>query len=96
VFEDGIEGNIKLMEHVKTYFNNLISNSPIITISIVTCFGYLFAYQYEIGTAKYYNIPDYLVQIDLLQVILNAVLMYIQYFQVCHSAKGNTQPRQHR
>jgi hypothetical protein len=68
------------MEQVKTYFNNLISNSPIITISIVTCFGYLFAYQYEIGAAKYYNIPAYLVQIDLLQVILNAVLTYITVF----------------
>jgi hypothetical protein len=59
-------GNIKLMEHVKTYFNNLISNSPLITIPIVTYFGYLFAYQHELGTAKYYNISEYLAQLDLL------------------------------
>jgi hypothetical protein len=68
------------MEHIKAYFNNLLSNSPLLTISIITCFGYLFAYQYEIGAAKYYSIPSYLVQIDLLQVILNAVLMYITVF----------------
>ena len=68
------------MEHVKTYFNNLISNSPLITIPIVTYFGYLFAYQHELGTAKYYNISEYLVQLDLLQVILYAVLIYMFVF----------------
>ena len=68
------------MEHFKTYFNNLISNSPLITIPIVTCFGYLFAYQYEIGSAKYYYIPGYLVHIELLQVIFYAVAIYFIIF----------------
>jgi hypothetical protein len=65
------------MEHFKAYFINLISNSPLITIPLVTCFGYYFAYQYEIGLAKYYYIPEYLVNIELLQVIYNAVVIYI-------------------
>ena len=68
------------MGHFKIYFNNLISNSPLITIPLVTCFGYLFAYQYEIGSAKYYYIPEYLVHIELLQVILNAVFIYLIIF----------------
>jgi hypothetical protein len=68
------------MEHFKTYINNLISNSPLITIPIVTCFGYLFAYQYEIGSAKYYYIPEYLVHIELLQVIFYAAVIYAVIF----------------
>jgi hypothetical protein len=68
------------MEYVKTYFNNLIFNSPLVTIFIVTCFGYLFAYQYEVGTAKRYNIPVYLLQIELLQVIFSAVIIYFIVF----------------
>jgi hypothetical protein len=31
------------MEHFKAYFNNLISNSPLITIPMITYFGYLFS-----------------------------------------------------
>jgi hypothetical protein len=65
---------------VKTYFNNIISNSILITIPIVTYFGYLFSYQYELGTARYYNIPEYLVQLDLLQVTLYAIVIYIIVF----------------
>jgi uncharacterized membrane protein len=69
-----------VVEHIKNYFNNLISNSPLITIPIITCFGYLFAYQYELGTARYYNIPENLVQLDPLQVIYYAVVIYIFVF----------------
>ena len=68
------------MEHFKTYINNLISNSPLITIPIFTYFGYLIAYQYEIGSAKYYYIPEYLVHIELLQVVLYAVIIYAVIF----------------
>jgi heme/copper-type cytochrome/quinol oxidase subunit 2 len=68
------------MDHFKAYFKNLISNSPLITIPIVTCFGYLFAYQYEIGSAIYYNIPEYLVQLNLLQVIFYAMVICIVIF----------------
>jgi hypothetical protein len=65
---------------MKTYINNLLSNSPLITIPIVTCFGYLFAYQYEVGSAKYYNIPEYLVKLEILQVVFIAVVIYIVVF----------------
>jgi hypothetical protein len=78
----------KLMEHIKIYFNNLISNSPLITIPIVTCFGYLFAYQYEVGSAKYYNISEYLVQLELLQVIFNAVVISKYHFHLKSAIKS--------
>ena len=68
---------LKHMEHIKKYLDNLISNSPLITIPVVTGFGYLFAYQFEVGTAKYYQIPDYLIQIEPLQVIYTAIIIYI-------------------
>ena len=64
------------MEHIKSYLNNLITNSSLITISIVTYLGYLFAYLFELESARFYNIPAYLVQIELLPVLFTAVITY--------------------
>ena len=65
------------MEHIKSYLNNLVNNSSLITISIVTYLGYLLAYLFELESAKFYNIPEYLVQIEFLPVLIIAVIIYL-------------------
>ena len=72
------------MERIKSYFNNLITNSSLITIPIVTYLGYLFAYLYEVKSAEFYNIPRYLVQIELLQMTHIAVLIYFILFLIAY------------
>lgn len=70
------------MEYAKSIFNNFLLNSTIAILAVITCFGYIFAYQFEVGYAQFFNIPSYLVQIDPLRVTLDAVLVYLVLFGI--------------